>query len=587
MKTLVRILLLAACAAPAAAAAEDVVTRAMRDELKRSMAKLHLEDFEKPYFIAYRVDEERTYTVAGSLGVVTSENDDKSRQLAVEVRVGDYDFDNTNFISMQGFGDFGGRAGHGVLPLDDDYDALRRVLWLTTDEAYKDAATQLKAKRSVLEQRRSEKKIPDFLKQEPTTHAEPRADLRFDPAGLRQLVRTASAVFRDQPQILSSSVTVVVRILYTRYLSSEGTFWVRGEPNVVVNIQARTYGPNGAPLSDSAEVLARSGEALNADDLVRRARGVLAHLRTMEKAAAAERYNGPVLFEDAAAGEVLSQVFAPAISAFRFPVSDQPQFEAAFQQMAAQFGGTTLADRLGGRVMPDFLDLTDMPRAESVNGLTLLGGRKIDDDGVPTREVKLVENGILKKMLSTRVPTPEVSESTGSKRMFGATPSNLVLSSRKSLPAAELRKELLRLAAEGGHKSALIVRRVGGSGLNWTQRMAGSVAGGAPVTAAIHVLRLSPDGREEVVHGAEIELLTPAAFRNIVAVGDTPSVYHSGFVPGMSSIFAVMSGGLRGDLLTVVSYVTPPLLFDEISIKVANNAAPNPPVVPSPLGAAR
>ena len=58
----------------------------------------------------------------------------------VEVRVGSYDFDSSRF-AMQGFGQGGAPfTGQTVLaPLDDDYDALRRAIWLTTDETYKRA----------------------------------------------------------------------------------------------------------------------------------------------------------------------------------------------------------------------------------------------------------------------------------------------------------------------------------------------------------------------------------------------------------------------------------------------------------------
>ena len=47
---------LAALCAPPARAGEDVPTRAMKDELARSMAQLALPGMEKPYFIAYAID---------------------------------------------------------------------------------------------------------------------------------------------------------------------------------------------------------------------------------------------------------------------------------------------------------------------------------------------------------------------------------------------------------------------------------------------------------------------------------------------------------------------------------------------------
>ena len=48
--------LLVIALAQLAAAQEDIVMKAMRDELSRSMSQMRLEKLEKPYFIAYRVD---------------------------------------------------------------------------------------------------------------------------------------------------------------------------------------------------------------------------------------------------------------------------------------------------------------------------------------------------------------------------------------------------------------------------------------------------------------------------------------------------------------------------------------------------
>src|ERR1039457_7399463 len=55
----------------AALAADDAVTRAMRDELARSMRKLQIENLQKPYFIAYRIAETDSCLVSASFGALT------------------------------------------------------------------------------------------------------------------------------------------------------------------------------------------------------------------------------------------------------------------------------------------------------------------------------------------------------------------------------------------------------------------------------------------------------------------------------------------------------------------------------------
>ena len=83
---------------------EDVVMKAMNDELSRTVNQLHVTDLEKPYFLSYRVDDLNSATVSATLGSITQSNPVRTRIIGVEVRVGDYTFDNTNYVSAQSFG---------------------------------------------------------------------------------------------------------------------------------------------------------------------------------------------------------------------------------------------------------------------------------------------------------------------------------------------------------------------------------------------------------------------------------------------------------------------------------------------------
>lgn len=138
-------------------AEEDVVMRAMQDELERSMAVLQLEELERPYFIAYRVRESSGVQASAEFGALVSSSVRKNRTLAVEVRVGDYEFDNTTAR---------GRIRSEVLPLDDNYQELRREIWLETGEAYKQALEDLSDKRASLQNQRRMDALSDFSKEE-------------------------------------------------------------------------------------------------------------------------------------------------------------------------------------------------------------------------------------------------------------------------------------------------------------------------------------------------------------------------------------------------------------------------------------
>src|SRR5262245_64095716 len=85
---------------------DDVVFKALGDELKRSMS-LHLEDLDKPYFIQYGVDDTITYHLAAAYGALLSSDRDHARVLRSHVRVGSHQLDNSNFASPRGGGGSG------------------------------------------------------------------------------------------------------------------------------------------------------------------------------------------------------------------------------------------------------------------------------------------------------------------------------------------------------------------------------------------------------------------------------------------------------------------------------------------------
>lgn len=565
---------------------EDVVMKAMRDELARSVAQLQLKQMEKPYFIAYRVDEVADTRVSAALGALTDSRSVRNRLLGVEVRVGDYSLDSSNYLSFQSFSPYLSRMNRGMgrAPLDDSYQEIRRQLWLSTDAEYKKAVEDLTGKRSALQNRQRTEELSDFSKEQPTKFSEPPSAAAADLPALEQLARELSALFRQMPQVMTSSVEIGFRNDYVRYLNSEGTVFTRSEPLLRLEVRAEARAADGIPLKDKIEFYGRSPADLPPKERIEAAVSELGtRLESLRKAAVADRYSGPVLFEDRAAAEVFAQVFAPGLAAVRPPTSDNSQFEMLFQQISERMGGS-FQDRIGARVLPDFVTLVDDPRLEEYGGTKLVSSYKEDDDGVPSRETRLVEKGILKTLLTSRTPVQSIDHSSGNGRGGGAVPATLVLSSERSASNEELRKELLRRAKLRGYDYGIVVRRAGGGGLDALLRMAAMFGGGGkpPSSTWLEVYKLFPDGHEERLRGAEPSEFVPAMFKDVVAVGNTPVVYTDVFIPKTTSLSFGMAA-TRGEGPPLVSYVIPSLLFDEVTLKKATGPFPKPPVSRAPL----
>jgi hypothetical protein len=124
----------------------DPVMQAMKDEIERAR-KLTITSLETPYFIHFGLDESETFEVSATLGGVLSRRHDRFRSPEVQVRVGDYAFDNTNYT---GGGSAGSRYDLGRFPLENSYPVLRRYFWLEADSAYKGAVEAVSRKRAAL-----------------------------------------------------------------------------------------------------------------------------------------------------------------------------------------------------------------------------------------------------------------------------------------------------------------------------------------------------------------------------------------------------------------------------------------------------
>jgi len=576
----------------AAPAPDDVVLRAMREELVRSMQQLQLQSLDKPYFIAYRVQEKNTAAVVASFGAVVASTSVQIRTLTVEVRVGSPKLDNTNFLSMsfltQG-GLAGGFGGMVQLPLSDNYKELRRQLWLATDSAYKAALENLSRKRAALQNKTSTEEVPDFRQQQPASILENAAPPTVAVSQMETLARRLSALYTGSPAIYADSAQVAADVTHTLYVNSEGTTFTRTTPAASVILLAATQAADGAPLRDSVAAYGRAlGDLPPLEELQSRATAMGSRLEKLRDISPVDHFNGPVLFEGEAAAELFSQVIAPAVLAVRSPVSDVPQFEAFSAQMQSPF-----QDRLGGRVLPDFLSVTDDPTLARYEGQPLLGTTRVDDDGTPTRRTVLVENGRLKTLLTTRNPVSGITQSTGNRRGMTAAPFNLIVTVQpgQGLSEPDLRKKFLAIVKQREFPFGIVVEQLANPLAGNLEDMLSSFMGsfmsgqgGVPEQVALVAYKVFPDGHQELARDVTLEGLNPSSFKDIVAASTNHVVYSTPFLSIKNSVFSLFGGGGLADAsVPLASFVVPSLLFDDVTLKKPGKENPKLPLSPRPL----
>ena len=143
----------------------DKTLAALHDELQRSKDRLALPGQQRPYYIEYRLLDLDERMVSAEFGALLTTSTTRNRFMSVDVRVGDYKLDSSNFLSAQGFRGFLGSTG--TVGIDRDYNSLRQDIWLATDQAYKQALDSYSNKQAALRTLANAPTIDDFAQEPP------------------------------------------------------------------------------------------------------------------------------------------------------------------------------------------------------------------------------------------------------------------------------------------------------------------------------------------------------------------------------------------------------------------------------------
>src|SRR5437762_10083464 len=226
------------------------VTQALEQEMKRAFDLLKQKGNPSPYFISYSVRENESVDIEASLGALRTSEKDRSRLLDVDVRVGDYDLDSTHQIRGQRGANTGPAFSYPVLmPIDNDVDALRSVIWLETDRKYKAAVErfiQVKANRTIKVD--EEDTSADMSRQTAETAKLPVATIDVNVANWEQKLKTLSAQFNKFPEIYDGTVTLSSNANNDYLVNSEGTSIQHGRDSWRLSIYARTKADDGMEL---------------------------------------------------------------------------------------------------------------------------------------------------------------------------------------------------------------------------------------------------------------------------------------------------------------------------------------------------
>ncbi len=520
---------------------KDEILSALDDELSRARA-LAMQKLERPHHLQAYVTEEDGFQVSASFGALVSQEGGLRSILQADVRVGTPALDDTMFV-----GGSGGRFGPiGGTPSEADYDALRQALWLRLDAAYKRGLESLSAKRAYLEQNQVKERPPDFSPAPVVSLVLPRVPLTVNRDRWTAAVRRASAVFRDYPEVDTSSVSLRASVQHLSYVSSEKVKVRFTDPFARLSISASGQAPDGMDVRAVRDWFVRTEDELPKDEELQAAAVEVAKRLTALANAQplAEDYQGPVLFGPKAAAVFFLRTVGDPLSHPREP-------------LGLPHPGR-LTERLGKHVASKVVTAKDDPTLQKWRGQSLLGYFPVDDDAVKPEPITLIDQGVLKTYYMSRVPTLRVAKTNGHSRAGEGSVGSLFIETSAPQPQAALKKQLLELMKEEDLEYGIYVEELEDSA---------AFRSGSPtlsLPAPLVAYRVYADGREELLRGATFKPAPFRALKEIAALGDTQVLLNT------------HQGSQR------VSIVAPAVLVKNLELQKPREEFEKPPVIPRP-----
>ena len=435
---------------------DQVIFKAMQDELQRNKAELALPGMDKPFYLSYSLGRFRQFEVVGELGAITNSLELPWRGVgSSQLLLGDYN--NTNDTR------FVGQFMKVGMPAEADYDMIRRNFWLVSDAAYKMALREAAAKEAALKsnpQTQEEAQLPDLVKAEPITKiVESKVPYEIDIKKWENTIRELSAIFKNYKEIYNSSVGISGLDMEVYKQTSEDV--TMKQPVTYANLFAQGYvtTEDGVRIGDALSILvARPQDMPSLEDLKKKVTAFAENLMKLRNAPVVED-SGPVLFEDGASSSIFvnNLLNQGGLFAYRKPIG--------------QAGGRTLEGRIGRKIIDNRLTVKNYTSLEKYDGTPLLGAYEIDAEGViPEKEMTLVDKGILRQMLNGRVPSLKTQHSTGSSRfvmtgsdiVYATAPGTIHIQVDKGTKQDKMKKALIKAAKDEGLDYAYIVRSIAG-----------------------------------------------------------------------------------------------------------------------------
>lgn len=533
---------------------DEIPLRLMSAELGRSIKTL--KKLNPPvYYLSYTYEDKQALELEAAQGGLTSEST-RQTALVVSARAGSIKMDNTRPLKGNDNDDpVFTKTIKGVDPLDKNPAAFRLALWRATQQMAEAAQedfsrVQTNSRTASTRQDNSD----DFVVPPVSRYCHTQELQTFDTEKIGQLLLKASRLVRGNKFVQDSSFSFSLEQGHRYFANSSGTqlktpfLFVRLDYNLTNQL------PDGAELArgNSYDVVEES-QLPTEEQFLADVRRSLEELEALSKAPEAEPLSTPTILKNRAMAVFVHEVLGHRLEGHR--------------QKLDSFG-KTFTSKIGQSVTAPFVTVVDDATLAYFGKQPLRGFYEYDDEGVKAVPVTLLQEGVLRGFLMSSSPIENFPVSNGHGRAaLGKFPvarmGNTRLIASQTVSYEELEQQLLAQIRQQHKPYGYIIEDLSG-GFTMINAASPQVFKLTPNL----VYRIYPDGKKEVVRGADIVGTPLVSFGQILAAADDDAVFNgscgaeSGWVP--------------------VSAIAPSVLLRTLEIEKTAKSEKKPPILPSP-----
>jgi hypothetical protein len=449
---------------------DSIVVKALRDELYRNLSMLESKDAGKPFFISYTYSDGQVTEASALLGALLSSGNYPVSDWNLRLMMGNYNINDENFEDR-----YSQESETQEIrikpPIEPDYWNIRKMFWWNTGNIFRSASQNYKNKLAALKDKpiqSEDEKMPDYQQSNPIKLFQTNTSTVISKIKAENYVRDLSSVFKSLKNVHSSNVSLYTISANVYVVNTEGTELKIPINLSYIHVSSSIYDDKGNELSESLTFFSKHFNELPPIDTIKNAsRTLTKYLSDLKKSdKITEDYTGPVLvYNDAAANILASGLFSgsTALKAYRKPLVNDLSKEMA------PIENNSIESKIDRKVISKDLSIKALPHLDSFNGINLEGSFEVDAEGiVPPDEIDLVEKGILKTLLSGRVPSKKCPVSNGHNRIAisgnnfysAISPGVIKINSANMHSDEELRNQIIEIALDNGLDHVYIIKPI-------------------------------------------------------------------------------------------------------------------------------